>query len=101
MAYYEFKKHVDGIPNFVTNGGSFYNPTDYTYITYIPDNNPFWIPDTLIMLTKAQVEQRAKDINSVTPFVMIDVKNGNTRRDMTEAEVATWVLAWVEITGET
>jgi hypothetical protein len=92
MAYYEFKNHVDGIPNFVINGGSFYNPSDKTYVTYIPDDVPFWVPDTLTKLTKAQFEQRAKDINIITPFTMIDVKKGNIRRDMTEAEVVTWVL---------
>ena len=92
MAYYEFKNHVDGIPNFVINGGAFYNPSDNTYVTYISDNVTFWVPDTLTTLTKAQFEQRAKDIHASTPFKMIDIADGHTVRDMTEAEVVTWVL---------
>ena len=92
MAYYEFKKHVDGIPNFVTLGAFFYNPDDNTYVTYIPDSTTYWIPDTLLILTKAQVEQRAKDINTLHPFHMIDIENSHTLRDMTEDEVSSWVL---------
>lgn len=93
MAYFEYKNHVNGVPEWVTNGGSFYNPANHTYITYIPDDRQYWIPDTLTELTKDEVEQRALDIHAVNPFMMIDCPSGDCQpRAMVEDEVVAWVL---------
>ena len=90
MAYYEYKNHTDGMPNFVINGGAFYNPSNNTHVTYIPDDVTFWIPDTLVKLTKAEVEQRALDIHASNPFQRIDCADNHTLKDMVEDEVLAW-----------
>lgn len=91
MAYYEYKNHKNGPPEFVTRGGSFFNPSDFTYVTHIPDDVQYYVPDTLLQLTKDQVKERALNIHGSTPFKMIDVSdNGDILRDMTDAEVLAW-----------
>ena len=91
MAYYEYKNHKNGPPEFVTHGGSFYNPQNFTYVTYIPDNIQYYIPDTLVELTKQEVKQRALNVHSSIPYKMIDVSDaGDILRDMTDAEVEAW-----------
>jgi len=93
MAYYEYMNELyEGKtkqPQFVTNGGSFYDPENYTYVTYIEDNRNYYIPDTLVELTKEQVLNRALEIHSRVAYKKIICGQG--LEDMTEQDVIDWV----------
>ena len=79
MAFYEFMKNrVNGqsiLPEWVDHG-PFLSKSDGTHVACIPDNRDYWIPDTLIQLTDADIIQRFLDLHAETPFENVDMKTG-------------------------
>ena len=71
MAFYEVMKQlIDGevkFPGFIQSC-AFHDPDDNTYVTYIPDDRDYWIPDTLTELSEQEVKDRTLDIHSRYPY---------------------------------
>ena len=89
----EYKLHLtpEGIttPNFIRDGGHWYNPDDHTYIGIVPSNAEYYIPDTLVILTTSELEARQLAIHAKYPFKMLD-----SSEDMTDDEVKTAITDW-------
>jgi|TARA_Y100000310_G_C20647664_1_gene797552 hypothetical protein len=77
-------------PNFVRDGGHWYNPDDHTYIGVVPSNAEYYIPDTLVILTASELEARQLAIHAKYPF-----NKPEESRDMTIDEVKKVVADWV------
>lgn len=115
MAVIEYKLHIVGHsgqqqqPMWVRKGGHFPNPDDHTYVGWALDNASYYIPDTVVNLTKEQLVQRQLSIHQKYPeqeSVYIgeeteseaqqqDVENW-TLRDKTEEKVREEVENWYE-----
>lgn len=69
MKIVEYKNHkVNGqvvTPEFIEFGGFFFNPTNRTYIGVIDEDSSkdYYVPDTLVELTKEQLLERQTTIN--------------------------------------
>lgn len=61
------------VPPFIVDGGHWWNPADFTMVGWIEDVRDYYIPDTLIVLTKEQFATRLLGMHAITPFV---VNNG-------------------------
>jgi hypothetical protein len=72
MQIIEYRKHlINGQirdPDFITNGGNWYSSSDDTYIAVMADNLPYYLPDTLTILTQAELINRVKQIHLTKPF---------------------------------
>ena len=93
--FIEYKLHPvtpEGIttPNFVKDGGHWYNPDDHTYIGVVSSNAEYYIPDTLVTLTASELEARQLAIHGEYPFKML-----GSSEDMTIDEVKEGVASWV------
>jgi len=88
MKYYEYMYHrVNGRsvkPDFVEGGP--YWTFNNTHIACIPDDRNYWIPDTLVELTEAELLARIKTIHAEVPYQFNDMTS-QTSRNMTEQEV--------------
>jgi len=96
MAIIEYKLHpipLNGMkaPDFVTDGGYWNNPDDYTFIGYIPDGVEYYVPDTLVTYTLAELQARQRAIHAKYPM-----KKPDSDDDMTDDEVNALVKEWVD-----
>lgn len=107
MKFYEYKRHlINGQlrdPEFVVNGGHWFNPVDFTYVAVSPDVAEYYIPDTLVELTRDQLNDRVLLIHSQTPFKKFDGLRGSggieTDSVMSDAEVIDYVSTWISQLG--
>lgn len=104
MKIYEYRKHLVAgriqDPEFITNGGNWYDESTDTYIAVMPDSNKWYIPDTLTILTTDQLIARVQSINAATPFKKRDgiLGSGGTEHptdSMTNQDVADMVNTWL------
>ena len=74
MPVVEYKMHKQGrtriVPDFVEDGGHWYNSADHTFIGWVPENPDYYVPDTVITLTKEQFVQRAVDMHNALPLTV-------------------------------
>jgi len=97
------------VPGFISDRGYFYNPIDHTYLGWINDVRDFYVPDTIIFLTKQDVIDRALRIHAVEPYKTQDAvpnpqgipmydENGNPipLREYTEEEVVSLMSGWYD-----
>lgn len=105
MAVVEYRLHrVNGknlrhVPDFIGDRGHWYNPTDNTYIGWIDDNRDYYVPDTIVSLTKEELVQRQLNIHSSTPLSKMegDETTGEiTQTEMTVEEVRSEVEQWYD-----
>lgn len=80
MAVVEYMLHkYDGdhryhIPGFIHDRGHWYNPSDSTWIGWTKTKPDFYVPDTLLQLTKEDFVQRCIRIHAVEP-IMVQAPN--------------------------
>jgi hypothetical protein len=107
MRIYEYRKHLVAgriqDPEFITNGGHWYDTDTDTYIAVMPDTVPYYMPDTLTQLTTEQLINRVQTFHQVTPYktVIGVLGSGGTRTDtdMTNQQVAEMVTTWLSNLG--
>ena len=98
--YLEYKLHAPmnghgmSTPNFITNGGHWYN--DDKMISIEPDEDPeYYVPETVNVLDLAGLKARQVAIHAVAPYKVLDAQGQPTADDMTNAQVETMVAEWV------
>ena len=93
------QKHMQA-PHWVTDGGNWYNPADKTLVGWTPAeaDRDYYVPDTVMTLTKAELNTRLLGIHAVKKFQkMIDpTEIDPILEDMTEAEVTTMSNNWYD-----
>ena len=85
-------KKIMKIPDFVTDGGYWGNPDDHTLIGSVPEGAEYYVPDSVIILTPAELEERQLAIHAKYPMRHHDEDRVLTN-DEVNAEVAAWVSA--------
>lgn len=61
--------HRRHTPGFIGDRGHWYNPADHTLVGWVKDNRDFYVPDTIVTLTKEQLVQRGLAIHAVVPYI--------------------------------
>lgn len=104
MKIYEYRKHLVAgriqDPEFITNGGHWYEASTDTYIAVMPDTLPYYIPDTLVVLSESDLIARVQALHAQTPFnvrtgVMGSGGTEDPTQQMTNDQVATMVTDWL------
>ena len=94
MTIIEYKLHPssDGmvIPKFVDDGGHWLNQDDYTMIGTVPDGVEYYVPDTVVTYTLAELQARQRGIHAKYPM-----KKNLDVDDMTDDDVNAAIQAWV------
>jgi len=111
MAVVEYKLHIVGHrgqsqqPMWIREPGHFHNPDDNTRIGWVIDNAEYYVPDTVVSLTKEELVQRQLGIHANHPERVytgdeteLDAQREDTDnwRDKTDAEVRAEVEAWYD-----
>jgi len=95
MQILEYKLHATDksmkCPSFIKDGGYWGNPDDHTYVGVAPTNNEFYIPDTVTVLTLAELKTRQLAIHAKYPM-----REPTAEDDMTNDEVEASVDTWWE-----
>lgn len=109
MAVVEYMNHVyDGdhrrhIPGFIHDRGHWYNPADESFVGWTKTKPDYYVPETLLQLTKEDFVQRCLRIHAVQP-IMVPNPNANpgtspidqTITLTTEAEVRAMAEKWYD-----
>lgn len=87
-------------PSWVEDGGYFTDPDNKTLVGWSPDlaDRDYYVPDTVVELTRAGLIARVQDINSRYPGQKPD-ENGDMV-PVTDADIAAMVDAWCDAHGE-
>ena len=80
------------IPDFVTDGGYWGNPDDFTLIGTVPDRVEYYVPDTVTTYTLAELQARQRAIHAKYPM-KVGLPDSD---DMTNDEVDAAIKAWVD-----
>jgi hypothetical protein len=108
MAVIEYMLYKDAhrrqVPDFVGDRGHWMSPIDNTFIGWIDDVRDYYVPDTIVTLTKEQFVQRQLRIHAQSPFrKSIDGDSGfggapgiGDMIDMTEQEVIAQAETWYD-----
>lgn len=98
---YKFTINANGrleVPGYVLDRGHWHSPIDRTLVGWCKPESEreYWVPDTIVELSKADLVTRVLGIHAVTPF--LNVSNDPDVEDppMTEAEVTTMVETWYD-----
>ena len=78
------------VPDFVTDGGYWHNPDDFTLIGTVPDGAEYYVPDSVVTYTLAELQARQLAIHAKYPM-----RNLEEDRVLTNEEVNQGVADWV------
>ena len=81
------------IPDFVTDGGYWGNPDDFTLIGTVPSGVEYYVPDSVTTYTLAELQARQRAIHAKYPMKVNGEHDGD---DMTDDQVNAAVKAWVD-----
>ena len=106
MPVVEYKMHVvtnkggATAPLWVDDGGYHTSPIDKTKVGWVlPEaNREYYVPDTVVELSKSEFVTRQLAIHAVQPFLTITDENGDPveEHEMTDAEVTTEMETWYD-----
>lgn len=55
-------------PDFIRGSADYFNPADNTYVGWVADNRDFYLPDSVVVLTKETFVQRMLEIHQANPM---------------------------------
>ena len=80
------------IPDFVTDGGYWFNKDDFTLIGTVPSGVEYYVPDTVTTYTLEELQARQRAIHAKYPMK----KEPTGDENMTDDEVNAVIQAWVD-----
>lgn len=83
-------------PDFIGDRGHWYNPVDHTYVGWVDDNRDYYVPDTIITLTKEQFVTRALAIHANSPLVSGPVGEVEEVVPLTNEQVTARAEEWYD-----
>lgn len=102
MAVIEYMLHrINGgsraeIPGWVGDRGHWFSSADNTYIGWVDDVRDYYVPDTVVSLSKADLVTRQLAIHATSPFTTTQEDPSAEPVAMTDAEVTAMVEAWYD-----
>lgn len=86
------------IPEWVGDRGHWYDPATETYVGWVDDVRDFYLPDTVVTLSKEDLVQRQLTIHTASPMMEEnpDSPGAENMIAMTDAEVRAMVEAWYD-----
>ena len=97
MQILEYKLHMtrEGMtcPPWIIRGGQYHNPDNYTFVGVAENPNKFYIPDTVTVLTLAELKTRVLAIHAKHPITQISLDDKSIQQltnDEVEASVDEW-----------
>ena len=84
------------VPGYVEDRGYWYNSANHTYIGWVKPEGEreYWVPDTIVELTKDEFVTRGMTMHAASPMQKLD-DDGNDV-DMTDAEATTVLQTWYD-----
>ena len=102
MAVVEYMMHRSNgsnrkeVPGFIGDRGHHFNPTDKTFIGWVEDERDYYVPDSVIVLTKEEFVARQLGIHAASPMLKEMSEPDEEAVPMTEEEVRVASAAWYD-----
>ena len=101
MAVIEYMLYKDGhkrqVPDFVGDRGHWMSPIDNTFVGWVDDVRDYYVPDTIVTLTKEQFVTRQLAIHAHTPMTkLVPGSVMGDRETMTNEEVTAQAETWYD-----
>lgn len=78
-------------PEWVEDGGYFQHPTSNTYCMIVDSNRSYYIPDSLVEITKEDLVDRITEINAIVP---IRIRTEDGKVDLEDNDIESYVDDW-------
>lgn len=88
--------HQRFTPGFVGDRGHLLNSIDNSLIGWVQDVRDFYVPDSIVTLTKEKLIERQLAIHAVHPFQKPTNEESESTTDMTIEEVTTHFGEWYD-----
>ena len=87
------------VPGYVIDRGHWYSPIDQTLVGWCKPESErqYWVPDTIVELSKADLVTRVLAIHAVSPYLNPNDDPAAEDSPMTDAEVTAMVEGWYDI----
>lgn len=100
MAVAEYKMYKKDntkvVPDFIGDRGHWYNPADHTFVGWIDDNPDYYIPDTIVYLTKEQFVARTMAIHDAYPLTVFNDESPGMGAAMSNEQVTAMAESWYD-----
>lgn len=86
------------IPGYVEDRGHWYNSADHTYMGWVKAeaDREYWVPDTILELTKAEAVTRVLGMHATNPIKVTNDEGEITDDNMTNDQVTTMIETWYD-----
>lgn len=86
------------VPGYVVDRGYWHSPIDKTLVGWCKPESErdYWVPDTIVELSKADLVARVLSIHAVTPYLKAPENPEAEDVYLTEAEVTTMIEEWYD-----
>ena len=87
------------VPGFIGDRGHHMSPIDKSLIGWVDDSPDYYVPDTVVTLTKEEFVQRQLTIHASYPITKTELSEETgeeTTTNLTDAEVRTQAETWYD-----
>ena len=86
------------VPEWVGDRGHWYDSATETYVGWVDDVRDYYLPDTVVTLSKEGLVQRQLTMHTASPMMKENPENPGPENmiAMTDAEVRTMVETWYD-----
>jgi len=93
---HKVSKNAKKAPDFIVDGGYWLSPIDNTMVGLVESeaDRDYYIPDSIVSLSKADFLSRQLTIHASVPIVSVDDEGNETT--LTDAQVAEQAGAWYD-----
>ena len=90
---YMMHKTKNGIqtPEWVTYGDWFYHPENKTYLMIVDSDRSYYIPDSLVEITKEDLIDRITEINAIVP---IRIRTEDGKVNLEDSDIESYIDEW-------
>lgn len=102
MAVVEYMMHLSNggnnkeVPGFIKDRGHHFNPADNTFIGWVEDERDYYVPDSIVTLTKEQFIDRQLAMHAESPMMKISENPVDELVAMTTDEVRASSGEWYD-----
>lgn len=84
------------VPGFISDRGHWLNSANHTYVGWVSDTREFYVPDTIVTLTKEEFVARLIAIHGVNAYTTMGETPAADPVAMTDAEVTAMAETWYD-----
>lgn len=89
-------KRAKQAPHWVEDGGYWQSPLDNTMVGWVDSDRDYWVPDTVVTLTREEFITRAMAIHAQYPLATLSDEPDDSDGVMSDDSASAWAGSWYD-----